>query len=131
MAAMFVQPSGTRGTNGMSDLESFRKFEYRPSRMKTGFNIDFIAKEGTFHGICVDISGTGLRGEFDGLVVVGSSGELILSTPSGVLNLEAQVTHAEESRVGLVFQFKTPLERGMATRFIASIGRCTAVSRPR
>ncbi len=131
MAAMFVQPSGTRGTNGMSYLESIRKFEYRPSRMKTGFNIDFIAEEETIHGICVDISATGLRGEFDGLVVVGSSGVLILSTPSGVLNLEAQVTHSEEGRVGLEFQFKTPLERGMATRFIASIGHCTAVSRPR
>jgi hypothetical protein len=102
----------------MSDLDGIRKFEYRPSRVKAHFHIDFIGENETFHGICIDISVAGIRAEFDGSVVVGSSGVLILRSPSGVLNLEAQVTYAVKGVVGLVFRFKTPSERGMTIQLI-------------
>jgi hypothetical protein len=115
----------------MSDLDRIRKFEYRPSRMKSCFEIDFIAEIETFHGICRDISAAGIRAEFDGLVVVGSSGVLILRNPCGVLTVDARVTYAEKGAVGLVFRFKTPLDRGMATRFITAIEHYNARSRLR
>ena len=113
----------------MSDLENVRSFEYRPSRMKTGFLIEFTAEEKTLHGRCLDISAAGIRAEFEGLVVVGSSGVLILRSPSGVLNLKADVAYAEKGFVGLVFRFRTPSERGVATRFIASVGHVAANSK--
>ena len=105
----------------MSDLESVRKFEFRPCRMKAGFDVTFVAGEETVHGVCRDLSGTGVRAEFDGLVIIGSSGQLILRHPSGVLNLEAQVAYIEKSQVGLVFLFKTPSERALIARLIGAI----------
>lgn len=105
----------------MSDLESVRKFEFRPCRMKAGFDVTFLAGGETVHGICRDLSGAGVRAEFDGLVATGSSGELILRHPSGVLNLEAQVAYVEKSQVGLVFLFRTPSECALVTRLIAAL----------
>jgi hypothetical protein len=111
----------------MNDIDGIRKFQYRPSRMKAHFDVDFIGETETFPGICVDISAAGIRAEFDGIVVVGSSGVLILRSQLGVLNLEAQVTYAVKSVVGIVFRFKTPLERGIAIRFIDAIAEFTRV----
>lgn len=111
----------------MSDLESIRKFEYRRSRMKTGFGVDFIADGETLHGICGDVSDAGIRAEFDGPMDVGRSGLLILRHPRGVLKLEAQVAYIEKRWVGLVFLFKTPTDCATAIQFVASISSHTAV----
>lgn len=105
----------------MSDLESVRKFEFRPCRMKAGFDITFLAGGETLHGVCRDLSGAGVRAEFDGPVTIGSSGELILRHPSGVLDLEAQVAYIERNQVGLVFLFRTSSESALIARLIAAI----------
>jgi len=105
----------------MSDLESVRKFEFRPCRMKAGFDVTFLAGGETVRGICRDVSGTGVRAEFDGLVAIGCSGDLILRHPSGVLNLEAQVAYIEKNQVGLVFLFRTPSECALVARLISAI----------
>lgn len=105
----------------MSDLESVRKFEFRPCRMKAGFDVTFVAGGETIHGVCRDLSGSGVRAEFDGHVTIGSSGELILRHPSGALNLEAQVAYIEKNQVGLVFLFRTPSECALVARLIAAI----------
>jgi hypothetical protein len=89
--------------------------------MKAGFDVTFLVGRETVHGICRDLSGTGVRAEFDGQVIVGSSGQLILHHPSGVLNLEAQVAYIEKNQVGLVFLFKTPSECTLMARLIAAI----------
>ena len=111
----------------MSDMESIRNFEYRRSRMKTGFGVDFVSDGETLHGICGDVSDAGIRAEFSGTLVVGRSGLLILRHPRGVLKLEAQVAYTEKHWAGLVFLFKTPLECEMAIEFVASISSLTAV----
>jgi len=111
----------------MSNMESIRKFEYRRSRMKTGFGVDFVSDGETFHGICGDVSEGGIRAEFSGSLVVGRSGLLILRHPTGILKLEAQVAYIENHWAGLVFLFKTPLDCELAIQFVASISSLTAV----
>jgi hypothetical protein len=105
----------------MCNLPSFRKFEYRRTRTKAGFSVDFIAEGETFHGLCKDVSDSGICAEFDGPIVAGSSGLLILRHTSGVLKLEARVSHTDNGQVGLIFLFKTPAECDITVGFIASI----------
>jgi PilZ domain len=110
----------------MKDSDNIRRFEYRPCRTKAGFCVDFVAEGETLHGLCRDVGDTGIRAEFDGSVVVGSSGLLILRPPTGVLKLEARVAYIEKFQVGLVFLFQTAAEREMAIEFIASVANQTA-----
>jgi hypothetical protein len=107
----------------MSNLQSIRKFEYRLSRTNAGFNVDFIAEGETFHGLCKDISDAGIRAEFDGPMVVGSSGLLILRLSARTLKLEAKVAYVRNRQAGLVFACETPLELDAAVEFIAAIAR--------
>lgn len=111
----------------MSDIESMRNFEYRRSRMKTGFGVDFVSGGETLQGICGDVSDAGIRAEFSGTLVVGRSGLLILHHPKGEFQLEAQVAYTEKHWAGLVFLFKTPSDCDMAIQFVASISSLTAV----
>jgi hypothetical protein len=111
----------------MSDMDSIRKFEYRRSRMKTGFDVDFVSDGETLHGICGDVSDAGIRAEFSGFLDVGRSGLLILHHPRGVLKLEAQVAYTEKQWAGFVFLFKTPSDCDTAIQFIASISSLAAV----
>ncbi len=114
----------------MSDPKSARKFEYRPSRKKAGFGVDFLVGQVTFHGICRDFSDAGVRAEFDGNLEIGHAGVLVLRHPSGLLSIEAQVAYVEKGEAGLVFLFKTPLERTMTTQFISEIANYSALCRP-
>jgi hypothetical protein len=83
--------------------------------------VDFIAAGTPLRGLCRDISGAGIRGEFDDPLTVGDSGLLILRPPAGVLELRAQVAYLEKRQVGLLFLFETPWERTMTIEFIAAI----------
>jgi hypothetical protein len=105
----------------MRDLKSIRNFEYRPCRITTGFDVDFVAGGETLHGLCRDVSNAGIRVKLDGTVAVGDSGLLILRHPTGVLKLEAQVAYIDKCYVGLVFVFKTPWERVTAIEYMAAI----------
>jgi hypothetical protein len=105
----------------MSSPDSIRKFEYRPSRITGGFDVDFVANGETFHGICKDVGNSGVRATFDGPLLVGSSGLLILRHPVGILELDAQVVYIVKRQVGLEFRFNTPWESSMAIEYIASI----------
>jgi hypothetical protein len=105
----------------MEELDGIRKFQYRQPRLRTGFDVDFIAGEETFHGLCRDVGDAGIRAEFDGSVIAGSIGLLILRHPTGVLKVDAQVTYNENDQVGLVFHFQTPWQRKLTIEFLASI----------
>jgi hypothetical protein len=105
----------------MSELESFRKFEYRPCRIVTGFNVEFVTAGETVQGLCRDVSDSGIRAKLDGSVAVGDSGLLILRHPAGVLEIEAQVAYIEKFQVGLEFRFKTSWERELTIEYIALI----------
>ncbi len=113
----------------MADLESIRKFEYRRCRMKTGFDIDFVTNEETFHGTCRDVSDAGVCAEFEGSAPLGCTGLLILRHPSGVLRVQAQVAYIERSQVGLEFVFKTASESKLTIEFISSIASFAGTSR--
>jgi hypothetical protein len=110
----------------MSNPDSIRRFEYRPCRAAAGFLVDFVTGEKILHGLCRNVSVAGIRAEFDGSVVIGTSGLLVLRHPTGVLQLESQVAYIELSQVGLVFLFRTAWEREITTTFIASIANYTA-----
>lgn len=110
----------------MSELENVRRFEYRPSRIAAGFDVDYVAGESSFHGLCRDVSDTGIRAVFDEPLTVGTTGVLILRHPAGRLQLEAQVSYAENRQVGFVFIFSSAWEREMTTGYIASIAKFTA-----
>jgi hypothetical protein len=112
----------------MTDPNSIRKFEYRPCRIATGFDIDFVAEGETLHGVCRDVSNAGIRATFDGSVAVGSSGLLILRHPTGVFELQAQVAYIGKRQVGLVFLFNTPWERQRTIEYITSIANHAAAS---
>lgn len=73
--------------------------------------------------MCRDVSNAGIRGEFEGPVVVGSDGLLILRPPFGVLELQARVAYIEKNQVGLLFVFDTPWERTTTLEFIATIAK--------
>jgi hypothetical protein len=105
----------------MTDLDKIRKFEYRPCRISAGFEIDFVVAGELHHGLCRDVSNSGIRATLDGPVAVDSSGLLFLRHPSGVLELGAQVAYTEKREVALVFLFKTPEECERATKYMASI----------
>jgi hypothetical protein len=106
---------------GMKDLESVRKFEYRPCRIETGFNVEFMSGQQRFHGQCRDVSNAGIRAKLDGQVVVGSSGTLTLHHPRSVLELEARVIYIDKEHAGFAFKFQSPLEVEMTTAYIAAI----------
>ena len=112
----------------MGDLESIREFEYRPCRIKTGFDVDFVVGGETLSGLCHDVSNTGIRVKLDGSVAVGDSGLLILRHPTGVLKLEAHVAYIDKCNVGFVFAFETPRERAMAIEYMAAIAHHSAAS---
>jgi hypothetical protein len=105
----------------MTDLKSVRKFEYRPCRITTGFDVDFVVGGLTLSGICRDVSDTGIRVKLEGSVAVGDSGLLILHHPTGMLRLEAHVAYIDKCHVGLVFAFETPWERTIAIEYMATI----------
>jgi hypothetical protein len=105
----------------MKDLETVRKFEYRPCRIDTGFNVEFIAGQLKLHGQCRDVSNAGIRAKLDGQVVVGSSGTLTLHHPRSVLELEAQVIYMDKGHAGFAFKFQSPLEAEMTSAYIAAI----------
>jgi hypothetical protein len=110
-----------RGLQKMSDPKTIRRFEYRPCRINAGIKVDFVTDAGTFHGLCRDVSDTGIRAWFDGLLELGNSGVLTLRHPAGVLELEGQIAYVEEYQVGLTFIFRSPWERRMTVEYIASI----------
>jgi PilZ domain len=114
----------------MSSLDSIRKFEYRPFRMRIGFDVDFEVEGMTLHGSCRDVSDAGIRVEFYGAVVVGSSGVLTLHYlkhyPTSGLSVEAHVAYVEKYQVGLVFLFKTQCQRDLTMDFITTIANLTA-----
>jgi hypothetical protein len=112
----------------MSDPESIRKFEYRPCRIATGFDVDFVVGGRSLHGLCQDVSDAGIRATLDGSLAVGSTGALILRHPTGVFKVEAQVAYIEKDQVGLVFVFKTPLERVNSVEYMVSIANYAAGS---
>jgi hypothetical protein len=105
----------------MTEPSNIRKFEYRPCRIAGGFAIDFVVGGKTLHGICKDVSNSGIRATLDGSVAVGDSGPLILLHSMGALELEAQVAYIDELHVGLEFRFRTPWECATAIEFVASI----------
>jgi hypothetical protein len=110
-----------KGPARMTEPSNIRNFEYRPCRIAAGFGIDFVAGGETLHGICRDVSNSGIRATLNGSVAVGNSGVLILHHPMGELKLEAQVAYIEELKVGLEFLFKTTWECAMTIEFVASI----------
>lgn len=112
----------------MRDMKSIRKFEYRPCRIETGFDVDFVAGGETLSGLCRDVSDTGIRVKLDGSVAVGDSGILILRHPTGVLKLEAHVAYIDKCHVGFVFAFETQRERAMAIEFMAVIAHRSSAS---
>jgi len=105
----------------MTDPRTIRKFEYRPCRIATGFEVDFVVQDDIFHGVCRDVSDAGIRATFDNSLTVGDSGKLTLRHPVGMLDLEAQVAYIERQYVGLVFTFKTHWESARTIDFMASI----------
>lgn len=105
----------------MIDLKHVRKFEYRPCRITTGFDVDFAVGDEILFGRCRDVSDTGIRVAFDGSVVVGDSGLLTLRHPMGILKLEAHVAYIDKTHVGLVFDFETPRERSATAEYMAGI----------
>lgn len=112
----------------MSDTENVRKFEYRPRRVPGGFKVEFVSNGVSFHGMCSDMSDSGVRAMFDDSLAVGTSGVLSLRHAKGTLQVEAQVSYIDKRQVGLVFLFKTSWERDMTTEFIDSISTLPAVS---
>jgi hypothetical protein len=110
----------------MTDLKNIRKFEYRPCRVTTGFDVDFIVGDETFIGLCRDVSDTGIRVKLDGSVVVGDSGLLTLRHPVGTLKIEAQVAYIDNNYVGLIFDFETPRERTATAEYMAVIANHAA-----
>jgi hypothetical protein len=113
------------------DPSSVRRFEYRPCRILTGFDIDFVSGGETFHGRCTDVSDAGIRATLDGSVQVLDSGLLILRHPAGVLEVEAQVAYIDNRQVGLVFLFDTPWECALTIEYMTSIANREAHSRDR
>jgi hypothetical protein len=107
----------------MSVVNNLRKFQYREPRLKTGFGVEFLAGGERFFGLCKDVSSAGIRGEFEGPIVVGRDGLLILRAPVGALELQACVAYIEKRQVGLLFLFKTPWERTTTLEFIAEISK--------
>lgn len=112
----------------MTDLKSIRKFEYRPCRISTGFDVEFVVGGETFTGLCRDVSDTGIRVELDGSVIVGDTGVLVLRHPAGPLKLEAQVSYIDKSHVGLVFVFNTTRDCAIAIEYMAAITNYAAAS---
>ena len=109
----------------MSELDSIRKFEYRPSRISTGFSVEFVTAEESIQGLCRDVSDSGVRARLDGSVAVGDTGLLILRHPAGVLEIEAQVAYIDRFQVGLEFRCKTSWERELTIEYIALIASHT------
>jgi hypothetical protein len=105
----------------MSNPISIRKFEYRPCRITTGFDVDFMSGNETLHGTCRNVSNSGICATFYDPVAAGSSGMLILHHPSGVLELEALVVYVEQSVVGFEFLFQSPRESAMTAEYMDSI----------
>jgi len=105
----------------MSDPKGVRSYEYRPSRIETGFDVDFRSGDTTLFGLCRNVSNTGIRAVLDGPVMIGSSGLLALRHPTGALQIEAQVAYIENGQAGLVFHFQTDWEREVTATFISSI----------
>lgn len=112
----------------MTDPGTIRKFEYRPCRIVTGFEIDFVVQKDVFHGTCRDVSDAGIRATLDGSVTVGISGRLTLRHPVGVLEVEAQVAYIEKLFVGFVFLFETPWESAKVIDYMALIAKYEADS---
>lgn len=110
----------------MTDPNSVRKFEYRPCRIATGFDVDFVASGITLHGLCGDVSNSGIRATFNGSVAVGTSGVLILRHPAGELKIEAQVTYIQNGQVGIEFIFKSSWESDRTIEYVASIANHAA-----
>jgi hypothetical protein len=110
----------------MSDYNSVRRFEYRTCRIETGFTVDFRSGEKTISGVCRNVSDTGIRAVLNGPVVIGSSGLLALRHPTGALQLEAQIAYIENGQAGIIFLFRTAWERGITSKFIASIANQSA-----
>lgn len=118
----------------MTKPSTIRKFQYRPFRIDAGFGVDFVAAGVTLHGICRDVSNSGVRAALEGSVTVGDSGLLILRPSIGVLEVEAKVAYIGELHVGFEFLFKTPWECTTTTAFVSSIAShsttALAVRRP-
>ena len=110
----------------MSDKNGVRSYEYRPSRIEAGFDVDFRSGDKTIYGLCRNVSNTGIRAVLDGPVMIGSSGLLALRHPTGALQLEAQVAYIENGQAGFVFLFHTDWERNVTATFIASIANQNA-----
>ena len=110
----------------MTEVKSIRKFEYRPCRITTGFDVDFVVRDETYLGLCRDVSDTGIRVKLDGSVVVGDTGLLTLRHPVGTLKIEAQVAYIDNCYVGLIFDFETPRERVATSEYMTIIANHTA-----
>lgn len=128
MAASSSRRQNRERYDGMSNRQSVRKFEFRPSRIKADFNVDFIADDEIFRGLCKDVNEAGIRAEFDSVIEPGRSGLLILRHRICELKLEAQVVYVADGQVVLVFLFKTASQHQLAVHFIASIANYIAMS---
>jgi hypothetical protein len=115
---MGIKPSGQEGFVEMSNSGSIRKFEYRPCRITTGFDVDFMPTKETFHGICKNVSNSGIRATFYDPLSAGDSGLLILRHPIGILELNATIVYAEETQMGFEFLFPSPRECAMTAEYM-------------
>lgn len=103
-------------------MSNVRKFQYRPSRKKAVFPIEFKTEMGVFRGVCRNVSNTGIRAEFETPLTVGDAGCLVLCHPLRSIEVDARVAYIEETEVGLEFEFGSAWQRGQVLGLLSSPG---------
>ncbi len=100
---------------------AMRSLEYRKPRTPAVFPIDFTIDGETVPGTCRNVSDTGICGEFHQTLKPGTFGILTLYHPTHTRKVEARIAHTERTLAGLTFIYDSPQQRGLTTRFMASL----------
>ena len=98
-----------------------RKLEYRRPRRPVSFTVEFLSNGEILRGLCRDVTDAGLRVDFDGRAIIGTSGTLTLRHPTRVFSIKATIAYLDNAHTVLTFLFDTPQERGTAAQFFTSI----------
>lgn len=108
---------GTRGTPNRI-MSSLRKFLYRFPRFEAHNRVDFIHRDTILLGYCIEISESGLRGDFSDTAPPGTEGLITLYRDDQSFSAHAKILEVHENEATASFQFQSQQEETAIRDFI-------------
>jgi PilZ domain len=101
-----------------AELAQVNSFVSRSPRFGLDLPIRFFSSDGLAIGRCVDVSESGLLGDFDQPLNIWTTGEVTASVGEESVSIRARVARVDGNQAGLSFQVDSAADRLAVLRLI-------------